>query len=98
LALICTSASPLRVNPDGKHVYVTNQNSNNVSVIDTATNMVATTISVGNFPRGVTVAPDGKRAYVANSGSASVSVIDTSTNTVVATIPVEISPHLVGTW
>ena len=41
------------VTPDGTHAYVTNEFSNNVSVIDTATNTVeAATLAVGSIPRG----------------------------------------------
>ncbi|HXN88337.1 MAG TPA: YncE family protein, partial [Methylocella sp.] len=70
------------VAPDGKHVYVTD--SNNVSVIATASNTVVATIPVGSGPFGVAVTPDGKHVYVAGGG---VSVIDTASNTVVATVP-----------
>jgi len=38
------------VNPAGTRVYVTNNNSDNVSVIDTATNTVAATVAVGFSP------------------------------------------------
>jgi YVTN family beta-propeller protein len=34
------------VTPDGKHAYVTNLNSNNVSLIDTTSNIVVATIPV----------------------------------------------------
>ena len=69
--------------------YVANTDSDNVSVIDTATNMVVgLPIPVGDFPVGVAITPDGTRAYVANVNSDNVSVIDTATNMVVATIPV----------
>jgi YVTN family beta-propeller protein len=62
--------------------YVTNVNSNNVSVIDTSTNTeVLPRIPVGPFPFAVAITPDGAFAYVANHGDDSVSVIDTSTNT-----------------
>ncbi len=67
--------------------YVTNNSSNTVSVIDTATNIVVATIPVDS-PAGVAITPDGKHAYVANYKSNTVSVIDTATNTVVAMIPV----------
>ncbi|MGI5944288.1 MAG: hypothetical protein ACOX7X_06000 [Methanosarcina flavescens] len=46
--------------------------------MDTATDIVKTTVKVGKDPQGVTVTPDGKEVYVANSGSDTVSVIDTS--------------------
>ena len=72
--------------------YITNQNSNNVSVIDTATNTVVATIPVGSGPVGVAVNPSGTRLYVTNRGSGNISVIDTSTNAVVATIPVGSGP------
>jgi YVTN family beta-propeller protein len=81
------------VAPDGKHAYVANFGSNNVSVIDTATNTVVTTVPVGSKPNGVAVAPDGKHAYVANFGSNNVSVIATATNTVVTTVPVGSTPN-----
>jgi YVTN family beta-propeller protein len=82
------------VTPDGKHAYVTNEGSNNVSVIDTATNTVeAATIPVGTFPQGVAITPDGEHAYVANFRSNNLSVIATASNTVVATIPVGTFPR-----
>jgi YVTN family beta-propeller protein len=76
---------PLAADP---FAYVSNQASNNVSVIDTATNTVVDTVGVGGIPWGVAITPDGARAYVANTGSNNVSVINTATNTVSATVPV----------
>jgi YVTN family beta-propeller protein len=80
------------VTPDGAFAYVTStnifqNNAGNVSVIDTATNVVVATIPVGSGGAwGVAVTPDGAFAYVTSSDN--VSVIDTATNTGVATIPV----------
>ncbi len=50
--------------------YVTNVNSNTVSVIDTATNTVVATVPVrsNDNPEGVAITPDGAFAYVANIG------------------------------
>lgn len=78
--------------PNGTRVYVANQNSGNVSVINTATNTVIATVPVGIGPSGVAITPDGTRAYVTNQGSDSVSVINTTNNTVIATIPVGDAP------
>jgi YVTN family beta-propeller protein len=50
----------------GTLAYITNSDSNNVYVIDTATNSVRTTVAVGERPIGVTVNPAGTRVYVAN--------------------------------
>ena len=47
-------------------VYVTNSNSNTVSVIDTATNTVTDTVNVGTTPYGVVVSPMGTKVYVTN--------------------------------
>jgi len=68
------------------YAYVANNGANTVSVINTSTGTVVTTIPVGSFPYGVAVDQAGKFAYVTNSGSNTVSVISTSTNAVVATI------------
>src|SRR5258708_27219256 len=75
--------------------YVTNSSSSSVSVIDTATNTVTTTVGVESRPIGVGFAftPNGSRVYVANSDSNSVSVIDTATNAVIATIAVGSFPQ-----
>jgi YVTN family beta-propeller protein len=74
-------------------VYITNQNSSTVSVIDIATNTVVDTVTVGPLPYGVAVNPAGTRAYVGNAGSNTVSVIDTASNTVVATVTVGTTPY-----
>jgi YVTN family beta-propeller protein len=78
---------PLLVNA-APFAYVTNEGSNSVSVIDTATNTVVATVpAVGSRPRDIAITPDGSQAYVANlSNPGTVSIINTTTNSVVATI------------
>jgi len=78
--------------------YVVNTNSGTadpgtVSVIDSATNTVTATITVGLLPTGIALTPGGRFAYVANSGSNTISVIATATNTVVTSIAVGVGPH-----
>lgn len=73
--------------------YITNQQDDTVSVVDTTTDTVATTVNVGDTPFGAAVTPDGKKVYVANSDENTVSVIDTATNEVVATVKVGVSPR-----
>lgn len=64
--------------------------SNNVSVIDTATNEVTSTVPVGKWPYGVSVTPDGTKVYVANAGNNTTSIIGTATDSIIA------SPVIVG--
>jgi YVTN family beta-propeller protein len=45
--------------------YVTNEKSNDISVIDTGTDKVLATVPVGERPRGIRPSPDGKHVYVA---------------------------------
>ncbi|MCB0933171.1 MAG: beta-propeller fold lactonase family protein [Mycobacterium sp.] len=80
-AVVNAGASPqhgLAFSPDGATAYVTNQSDGTVTVIDTATNTVRTTINTGGEPTGIAVSPDGAAVYVASRGG-SVSVIDTAT-------------------
>ena len=73
--------------------FITNYNSNTVSVINTATNVVLGFMPVGLQPVGVAVDPAGRRVYVTNQGSNTVSVIDRAFLGVQGPpIPVGVSP------
>ncbi|MFO1464289.1 MAG: YncE family protein [bacterium] len=75
--------------PDGAHAYASNQGSDEVIVIDVATDSLAgTSIPTGGRPQGLEVNHAGTRLYVANQTDGTVTVIDTSNNQVVTTIPV----------
>src|SRR5437867_4171398 len=50
-------------------VFVSNERSGDVSVIDGATDAVVATFKAGKRPRGIHAAPDGKRLFVTLSGS-----------------------------
>jgi YVTN family beta-propeller protein len=65
-------------------VYVANTGSDSVSVIDTTTHAVVTTIPVGGEPAAVSVTRDGTAANVADRDG-TVHVIDTFTNAVAGT-------------
>jgi YVTN family beta-propeller protein len=49
--------------------YITNQGSNTVSVIDTATGTVSSPVKIGNSPTGVAITPNGAYAHVTNIGT-----------------------------
>jgi len=72
--------------------YITNYGSNEVSVINTATNRVTATIPVGAGPEGIVITPDGTKVYVANYEDGTISVIDTASNNVTATVSVGSGP------
>lgn len=50
-------------------LYVTNEASGDVTIIDIAKNKAVATLAVGKRPRGIQKAPDGNWVYVALSGS-----------------------------
>ncbi len=88
---IDNNANPqgVAVNSITNRIYVANANSNNVSVIDGATNAEIGSIKVGEFPFGIDVNHIANRIYVVNVKDSNVSVIDGNTNTVVSSIDVE---------
>ncbi len=88
VAEIAVGAEPQRVaiTPDNRKVYVTNQRSGTLSVIDAETLRVVKTIKVGTEPLGCALTPDGERLFVANSSSDDVSVVETHADVVIRTI------------
>src|SRR5207248_4918423 len=50
-------------------VFVSNERSGDVTVIDGSTDAVIATVPVGKRPRGIHATPDGKRLFVTLSGS-----------------------------
>ena len=75
--------------PTTNRAYVTNVNSGTISVIDTTTNSVTATITVGGAPAVVVAAPQSHRAFFTDLMSGNISVVDTSTNT-------KLNPIVVG--
>lgn len=71
-------------------VYVTNEGSDNVSVINRKSGEVVGSIMVGKNPRGIAAGlrKERHKVYVANSGSNSVSIIDSATGRVEQEIPI----------
>jgi YVTN family beta-propeller protein len=82
------------VNPVTNKIYVTNYDSDNVTVIDGATNLT-TTVAAGSRPTAVAVNPVSNKIYVANYDSANVTVIDGATNAT-TTVTVGTNPYAVA--
>jgi YVTN family beta-propeller protein len=68
------------------YVYIANSGDDTVSVIDTATDTVIHTVSIGSYPCAVAVTPDGSKVYVASLRDNAVYVFDTATNTIITRI------------
>ncbi|MDQ6420513.1 X2-like carbohydrate binding domain-containing protein [Paenibacillus sp. LHD-117] len=81
LNAVATGTSPwaVAVNPVTNKIYVANMNSNNVTVIDGASN-ITTTVATGTKPQAITVNPVTNKIYVANNNSNNVTVIDGASN------------------
>ena len=83
----------IAVNPLTGYVYVTNSQSDTVSIIrdhaDPAQIQWIMDLPVGEKPEGVAVDPKTNTIYVGNADSRDLTVIDGATHTVVKTIPLE---------
>ena len=86
----------IAIHPSGTKAYVANSGTAKVSVIDTATDTILTTVTVGTTPHWLAASPDGTRVYVGNLGSGTVSVIETAGNTVAHTITGVTNPEGIG--
>jgi YVTN family beta-propeller protein len=73
-------------------VFVTNERSGELSVIDPKSRTVVATVALGKRPRGMNLSPDGRWLYTANGPSNDVSVVDARSLDVVDTVPVGASP------
>ncbi|GAC1639189.1 MAG: alkaline phosphatase family protein [Herpetosiphon sp.] len=82
----------MSISPDGATLYVANNISNTVSLINTANRTTTNRIPVGTYPYTPLADPDGSRVYVSNWGDGTVSVINTASKSVSTTIPVGSHP------
>ncbi|HYZ87578.1 MAG TPA: bifunctional YncE family protein/alkaline phosphatase family protein [Bryobacteraceae bacterium] len=79
----------------GKRLYVVNANSDSISVIDTATQRLTSTISLQPFaqkahgvaPSAIAISNDGDTAYIACGGINAIAVLDTTRGTLRGLIP-----------
>jgi YVTN family beta-propeller protein len=78
----------LSVSPDGKTVYVANTQANTIALVDTASQSVTGTVTVGKSPYTTITSASTRYVWVSNWGSASLSVVDPVSKQVVATVSV----------
>ena len=67
------------VTPNSERVFITNQQSGSVSVMDAEALVVTYKTKVGRYPEGVVIEPYGSKAYVANWASGDISVLNGET-------------------
>jgi YVTN family beta-propeller protein len=78
---------------DGSRIYVANQADNSVTVINSSTLAVKTTIPLAGQPQQILSSTDSLRVAVSVSGtSPNVTSIDTTTDAVSTTFPLEANP------
>jgi YVTN family beta-propeller protein len=83
------------LSPDGKTMFVSNEETAAVSVLDVATGKLLNSIAIGKEPEGVTVRPDGKVVYVTSEQDGEIAAIDTRSLKLLARVPAGPRPRSV---
>jgi len=81
---------------DGRHIYISNEDTKTASVISVAGAKLEHIISVGAEPEGVTTTPDGKQFYVTCEAGGDIYVVDTASYSAVANFKVKGRPRSVA--
>jgi len=81
------------LSPDGKTLYVSNEETAEITVLDAGQDKIIKKVPVGKEPEGVTVRPDGKVVYVACEGDSEVDAVDTKTLKVLSHMHTDARPR-----
>jgi len=81
------------LSPDGKIIYVSNEDEGEASFIDAASGKKLKSVKVGKEPEGVKVSADGKTLYITSEVASMVHVIDTATAKIVKNVKVGKRPR-----
>jgi len=81
------------VSHDGKRLFIANEDSARVTVLDNSGGAILGTIEVGHEPEGVRMSPNGKWALVTSETDSTVSIIDSSSLEVLKTVHVGLRPR-----
>lgn len=81
------------LSPDGRIVYVSNEDEAELSFIEAATGKPLRSVKVGQEPEGVKVSRDGKTVYVTSEVASLVHVVDTASGKVLKNIKVGKRPR-----
>jgi PQQ-dependent catabolism-associated beta-propeller protein len=81
------------ISPDGKTVYVSNEDEGELAFVDAASGKTLKAVKVGKEPEGVKVSADGKIVYVTSEVASMVHAIDTATAKVLKNVKVGKRPR-----
>ena len=84
------------LSPDGRWLYVSNEETAEMSVVDVAAGAVVRRVPVGDEPEGVTISPDGKVVYVTCEDDHSVVAVDTTSFAVLGRVLVGQRPRSIA--
>ncbi|KPG78549.1 hypothetical protein AEQ63_25320 [Pseudomonas sp. RIT-PI-o] len=76
----------VKISADGTRIYVSSWQKKNLSIIDTATHEIITTIENITGAHGVAISPDERFCYVSNRSVDKISVIDLHAKEVIQTV------------
>lgn len=82
----------IALSPDGRELWIGHRVGGLVSVIDTKTNRVTSTLKVGEVPFRMTFTPDGKRILILNPTGDALHVFDRATRREVKRIEIKGAP------
>ena len=83
------------LSPDGRKIYVSNEDVKTASIVDIASGKVEHIILVGQEPEGVAVTPDGNRIYVTCETGGDILVVDAHSYQTLAHFKVPPRPRIV---
>jgi len=83
------------ISRDGKQLFVSNEETAQLSVVDVESGRVVRQIPVGKEPEGVALGPDQRFVYVTSEQAGAVDVIDTETWRLAATIKTGSRPRAI---
>ena len=81
------------VSPDGKQLYISNEDVSAVSIVDIASGTVIKSLEIGAQPEGVKVTPDGKHVWVTSEETGTISVLDPVAGKIITTFKVGHRPR-----
>ena len=84
------------LSPDGQTMYVSNEETAEMSILDLRAGTIAGRVGIGEEPEGVTTRPDGKVVYVTCEADNTVAAIDTASRAVLGRVKVGARPRSIA--